>query len=171
MKLNLGSSDAKGKYKSNDWLNVDLFRFTGVKVISSIDTLPFKDNSFELIQTVHVLEHLTRDKHLPVLKECYRVLQPGGTLFVEVPDFEQVVYLLADAFTRKDKISIHQWRTSCFGKNEKKGMAHMHGFDFEQLYEFAETAGFANIKRLTAEQDMISGHYQQEPVLLIKAVK
>lgn len=44
----------------------------------------FPDNHFDLVTAVHVLEHV----HRPVefLNELWRVLKPGGLLFVEVPN-------------------------------------------------------------------------------------
>ncbi len=46
--------------------------------------LPYEDNFFDFINCQHVLEHLTNP--FEVLTECRRVLKPGGTLYVEVPD-------------------------------------------------------------------------------------
>jgi SAM-dependent methyltransferase len=48
---------------------------------------PFEDGSAEEIALVHVLEHLgaARDIFLGIVKELYRVLQPGGALRIHVP--------------------------------------------------------------------------------------
>lgn len=48
------------------------------------DTLPFKDETFDYVYSQHVLEHLHNPIHF--LKECERVLRPGGCLYVECPD-------------------------------------------------------------------------------------
>ena len=46
--------------------------------------LPFKDNTFDKIVMSEVAEHLPND--VKGLKEVYRVLKPGGTLCLTVPD-------------------------------------------------------------------------------------
>jgi SAM-dependent methyltransferase len=52
--------------------------------------LPFEDESFNAVYHSHVLEHLPRERALPFLKECYRVLKrKEGILRVAVPDLER----------------------------------------------------------------------------------
>jgi 2-polyprenyl-3-methyl-5-hydroxy-6-metoxy-1,4-benzoquinol methylase len=46
-------------------------------------SLPFEDESFDLITMLAVLEHL--DHPLEILKECARVLRPHGGLVITVP--------------------------------------------------------------------------------------
>jgi 2-polyprenyl-3-methyl-5-hydroxy-6-metoxy-1,4-benzoquinol methylase len=47
------------------------------------DSLPFEDASFDLITLLAVLEHL--DRPLPILRECARLLRPGGAILLTVP--------------------------------------------------------------------------------------
>jgi len=66
------------------WTNVDMFQNPGVDVVANLEEpLPFKDESFDFILLVHVLEHVKNKFEL--LRECYRVLQPRGTLHIRVP--------------------------------------------------------------------------------------
>ena len=52
--------------------------------------LPFEAESFAVVYHSHVLEHLPRERALPFLKECYRVLKAKeGILRVAVPDLER----------------------------------------------------------------------------------
>lgn len=170
IKLNLGSGSPRGQYNTG-WINFDLCHHDRLQVRGDITTLPFRDNCVDLIHSVHVLEHLTRDKHLLVLKECLRVLQPGAAFFLEVPDFQKVVYKLADAFTNNDKESIHKWVTSVFGKTERRGMSHHYGFTYDKLIELSQAAGFSKIRRLNTEAEMISKHYWLEPIILVELIK
>lgn len=48
------------------------------------DSLPYADNTFDLIWCSHVIEHLPDPLHL--LSECLRVLRPGGVLVIRTPD-------------------------------------------------------------------------------------
>jgi predicted SAM-dependent methyltransferase len=53
--------------------------------------LPFPDNSVSAIYASHVLEHLYRSQALALLSECKRVLKPGGTLRLVVPDLHAMI--------------------------------------------------------------------------------
>lgn len=48
--------------------------------------LPFEDGKFSHIYSEHFLEHLFLDESIELLKECYRVLSPGGFVRIVVPD-------------------------------------------------------------------------------------
>jgi len=168
MNLNIGSSCARGIYKTAEWVNMDIVRSKGVNVAGDMLMMPFEDNSFKRIHCIHVLEHLTRDKHLPALEEMVRVLEPGACCYVEVPDFVSIVTRLNAAFRDGDRRAIHIWRTSVFGKTERAGMAHHFGFDRETLDDLMLRAGFSKVVRSV---DMISDHHSKEPVILMRGEK
>lgn len=46
--------------------------------------LPFRDNSLDYVATSHVLEHVANP--VAALREWYRVLRPGGIIYMVVPD-------------------------------------------------------------------------------------
>lgn len=48
----------------------------------SIEALPFRSMSFDLVGTAGVIEYLASDA--PLLKECFRVLKPGGYIILSV---------------------------------------------------------------------------------------
>lgn len=54
-----------------------------VRRVPTRDQLPFDDETFESATLLDVLEHVPAE--LPVLKDLYRVLRPGGPLIVTVP--------------------------------------------------------------------------------------
>ncbi len=51
---------------------------------AELQRLPFTDNQFDCVVSIDVLEHLPDDQ--PFLAEIRRVLQPGGTAVVTVPN-------------------------------------------------------------------------------------
>jgi SAM-dependent methyltransferase len=52
--------------------------------------LPFPDVVSEVVYLSHVLEHFPKSSAPAFLRECYRVLKPGGVLRVVVPDLERI---------------------------------------------------------------------------------
>ncbi len=52
-------------------------------VKADICNLPFEDNSFDFILCNHVLEHIPDDTK--AMQELYRILSPGGTAILQIP--------------------------------------------------------------------------------------
>ncbi|MCB7481441.1 class I SAM-dependent methyltransferase [Christiangramia sediminis] len=52
-------------------------------VKADICNLPFENNSFDFILCNHVLEHIPDDKK--AMQELYRILSPGGTAILQIP--------------------------------------------------------------------------------------
>jgi SAM-dependent methyltransferase len=50
--------------------------------------LRFSSRSFSAVYSSHTLEHLYRDHALDLMRECFRVLAPGGTCRIVVPDLQ-----------------------------------------------------------------------------------
>lgn len=50
--------------------------------------LPWANGTFTAVYASHVLEHLYLGEAQRLLKECYRVLKPGGVVRMVVPDLE-----------------------------------------------------------------------------------
>ena len=65
---------------------VDVVENPRANVRASMECLPFEAGAVEHLQARHVLEHQSYLYILPTLLEWYRVLKPGGTLFVAVPN-------------------------------------------------------------------------------------
>ena len=53
------------------------------------DPLPYDDASFEIVNFTEILEHLNFNP-LPVLKEIYRVLVPGGMVMISTPNMARL---------------------------------------------------------------------------------
>jgi SAM-dependent methyltransferase len=81
-----------------DWINLDI-EPTGAGVIRHdlSQGLPFADSSCDVVYHSHVLEHVRRPDALPFLRECRRVLKPGGTIRVAVPDLERICRCYLDS--------------------------------------------------------------------------
>lgn len=66
--------------------------------------LPFRDSSVKMIFASHILEHFTYLESVAVLKECHRVLEPGGHIRIVVPNLDLYIskFLLRDTEFFKD---------------------------------------------------------------------
>ena len=85
--LNLGC----GTRYHPDWVNLN-FTSTGPDVIAHnlYNGIPFNGESFEVVYHSHLLEHFPKNYAPTFLKECHRVLKPGGIMRIAVPDLEQI---------------------------------------------------------------------------------
>lgn len=54
-------------------------------VTANIFTIPFKDKSLDLYTSFGVYEHFRPREHYALLREAYRILKPGGLVYIEVP--------------------------------------------------------------------------------------
>lgn len=110
--LNVGC----GHHRHPDWVNVDMYDSDGGIIVHDLRTpLPFADSTFDVVYHSHALEHFDREQGERLLRECWRVLTPGGVLRVAVPDLEQIArgYLSAlDDVTRSPSeltAANHEW--------------------------------------------------------------
>ena len=86
--LNLGG----GRRTHVDWENVDFTATApGVRAYDLRKGIPYPDATFEVVYHSHLLEHFAKEAAPAFLRECHRVLKPGGTLRVAVPDLERIV--------------------------------------------------------------------------------
>lgn len=79
---------------------------TNVTIHDIRERLPWADGTFTAVYASHVLEHMYLEHAQRLLKESYRVLQPGGVVRMVVPDLRASVedYLArrnVDGFTGK----------------------------------------------------------------------
>lgn len=67
-------------------------------VKADICNLPFGNNSFDFVLCNHVLEHISDDTK--AMQEIYRILNPGGTAILQIPqDLNRAVTFQDDSIT------------------------------------------------------------------------
>jgi predicted SAM-dependent methyltransferase len=77
-----------------EWVNVDVQpAHASVRRHDAGKALPFAAGEFDAVYHSHLLEHLPASAAPCFLRECRRVLRPGGILRIVVPDLEQIARL------------------------------------------------------------------------------
>lgn len=85
--LNIGC----GAVTHECWTNVDVWAADPSVILHNLhEPLTFVDQSYDAAYASHVIEHLAPDAADNLLRECYRVLKPGGIMRVVVPDLEAI---------------------------------------------------------------------------------
>ena len=72
-----------------DFVNIDLNNAANIFLDVRYD-INIPDNSIEYIYSSHFVEHLEHKELLKHLKDCFRILEPGGTLRLGIPFFEKL---------------------------------------------------------------------------------
>ena len=86
--LNLGSGQRKF---DKPWINIDVQNTHNPDIVADISNLPmFADDSAEIIVLHHVLEHFGCGEADGVLKEAWRILAPGGSFLIFVPEMRKI---------------------------------------------------------------------------------
>lgn len=84
-KLDLGC----GPNKKPDHVGVDIHQFPGVDLVFDLGDRkkrwPWPDDSITEVNCTHFFEHLSQDSRVHFMNEVWRVLIPGGKLFLVVP--------------------------------------------------------------------------------------
>jgi predicted SAM-dependent methyltransferase len=124
-------------------------------VCSVTDMSPVPDGSIDAIWCSHSLEHLYRHDVPAALGEFFRVLRPGGLLFLTSPDLQRVAALVAEdrleteaylspsgPITPLDMIFGH---TASLTRGAL-AMAHKSGFTGTTLRKLLDEAGFERIE-------------------------
>lgn len=83
MKINFGV----GRQYRDGWVNVDFDKHLKAEIYHDLTQFPypFKSQEASEILASHIIEHLTAKDRMEFLKECRRILRPGGTLRIETP--------------------------------------------------------------------------------------
>ncbi len=139
IKLHIG-----GKEPHPDWKILDVEARPEVDFVCDAANLEqFADNSIAAIYASHVLEHFyyqLNDELVKTLTEWYRVLQPGGKLYISVPDLRTLCWLyLHPNLLPLDR---HHIMRIMFGGQTNQFDVHKVGFDVDILAMYLSEVGF-----------------------------
>lgn len=140
------------------WLNTDLYPLSiSAVALDATKTFPLPDASFDYVFSEHQMEHIAYSEALGMLKQCRRILRPGGKIRLAVPSLDRLVELLRPARTdlqdRYIRYSTNFWWPSvqnpgpCFAFNSSfMNWGHKFLYDETTLRNTLETTGFTGIQ-------------------------
>lgn len=152
MKLNIGSGD----HPLPGWWNTDLNPcHPSITQLDATQRFPFNDGIFSRVFSEHMIEHVPYAGGLAMLRECNRVLEPGGRIRISTPNLN----FLIDLVRRFDKIDLDYiaWACGVFNPGEPvraatvfnnfvRAWGHQFIYDRDTLSTALLAAGFVKIR-------------------------
>lgn len=143
-RLHIGGNIAKKGWEIFNALSADIVDHLG----DAADLSRFEDNTFHEIYASHVLEHFDYNFQLkPVLMEWARVLVPGGSLYISVPDLDRFMEMWVDYEHTSDEERLFIMQM-IFGGHTDNFDYHYVGFNEKILTNFLTQTGFSEIIRV-----------------------
>jgi predicted SAM-dependent methyltransferase len=157
-KLQLGT----GGNVHDGWLNTDVHDFRRTNEVVFMDArepFPLPDESFDVVFSEHMLEHLTYADGQRCLRECRRVLRPGGRIRVATPSLERLIRLYDGDLDERQRRYL-SWSVESFVadadaplpgfvlNNFLRDWGHEFVYDPQTLRHALETAGFVDVEEV-----------------------
>jgi predicted SAM-dependent methyltransferase len=167
-KLQLGAADKP----LPGWLNTDLHDY-GRRDLVYLDArtrFPLPDAAFDVVYSEHMLEHLSYADGQRCLRECFRVLGPGGTIRIATPSLERLAQLYDGGELRERYVrwagetlepELHAPLPGAVINNFFRSWGHEFIYDPQTLRHALEQAGFVDIEEHTVGE--LERHLADEP--------
>ncbi len=173
-KLHLGC----GPNHKSGWLNIDLSHRADLK-LDLREKLPFPDNSFSIIYNEHFFEHV--DYPGPAaefLRDCLRILKPGGVIRIGVPDTEwplqEYCGISNSGYFELARKNWHpDWCTTPMEQinyHFRQDGEHKFAYDFNTLEKVLLDCGFTSIQRVEFDP-VIDSELRKTGTLYVTASK
>ncbi len=128
------------------WVNLDETK--PGDVLAQVPPFPFRDECFDEILMSHVVEHMTLDDGRALIKECHRILKPGGVVTVIVPDGK--IISLAYLAGQIDNWKLNDWLLYSYCQESQ----HRWLYDRRTLNQLVADVGFVGLRRLNRFTDV-----------------
>ena len=135
-------SDKRQSTNEEEWINVDIREEVNPDLVWDMEKTPypFKDQEFDLILLKDSLEHVSYHKVEDVIKECHRLLKPGGKIQIQCPDLEAIAYkVILHPERGADYKALSYW---IYGGQGYPEDTHKSGFTMKALKNLLERHGF-----------------------------
>lgn len=137
------------------WLNTELMPRGDEIYLDATRPFPFPDRSFDLIYTEHMIEHIPFEGAERMVRECCRVLRPGGTIRIVTPDMAFLRSLLNGNDDRRREAYFDFYKThhlfgepltaTHFVNRFVRSWGHQFIYDGPVLIDLLRAAGFVNV--------------------------
>jgi predicted SAM-dependent methyltransferase len=142
------------------WLNTDVADYKRENEIVYLDArepFPLPDASFDVVFSEHMIEHMTYADGLHCLRECRRVLRPGGRIRVATPSLDRLVGLYEPEPSELQRRYV-RWSTDSFlggvdaylpgfvVNNFFRDWGHLFIYDGQTLRHALKSAGFVDVE-------------------------
>jgi predicted SAM-dependent methyltransferase len=155
-KLQLGA----GTNRLPGWLNTDGYPVSlRIAVLDARGRFPFADRSFDYVWSEHHIEHIALEEGARMLRECRRILKPGGRIRIATPDLDVLLALRREPLNDEQRRYIDWIQASWLPEAPIRGgtvvvnhafraWGHQFLYDEATLRAALRDAGFGAIERL-----------------------
>ena len=146
------------------WLNSDYYpEDPTVLHLDATNRFPLSDESFDLVFSEHMIEHIAYPESCQMLRECFRVLRSGGKIRISTPDLKFLIELYSNDksavqadYIKWSKESFASWAieaTDTFVINNfVRDWGHCFIYDEKTLRGSLQDAGFQSIVRCALQE-------------------
>lgn len=158
LQIGAGPTSAPG------WLRTDLEpRPRGSVFLDATVPFPIPDGSFDWIHSEHMIEHVPFEGGAAMLRECHRILKPGGRIRIATPDLGVLLGLYGQenvgvAKRLIDAVAQGVFKNAACAKpifainSAFRDWGHQFLYDEDTLREALLGAGFADVLRCKCGQ-------------------
>jgi predicted SAM-dependent methyltransferase len=152
-KLHIGCQDSP----ISGWLNVDIEPIDpSIVYLDATKQFPIADNSFDVVFSEHMIEHISLPDGMAMIKECYRTLKPGGVIRLATPDLNFLIELYRQEKSEVQTKYIESYRKFYPGfnmindamviNNFVRNWGHQFIYDKKTLKAVLEAGGFKDVR-------------------------
>lgn len=142
MRLNIGC----GHRRIEGYTGVDAVERPAADIVAPAGRIPLEDSCAEEILAVHLVEHILPWELPDVLREWCRLLEPNGSLVLEMPDLLKCCKnIIENRGGSKHPEQLGMWGLFGDKRLEDPYMLHRWAYTFETLAPLVTAAGFEQI--------------------------
>jgi len=145
LKISYRISGAKHNFSFEQYY--DILRNNRFICHNLIFGIPFINNCADYIFCSHLLEHLTQQQGIILIKEIYRVLKEKGTVRIVVPDLAHAIDLYCSG---EKEAALKRFYND--EKNHNEFTRHKYMYDYEILESILTDTGFTEVTRCQYQQ-------------------